>query len=111
MKNWISEGRSLDFIAPAGGVVSGVPILMAALIVIPSTTAAEGVAFAGDVEGVFEVPAATGQAWSATGTLLYWDDTNKRFTTTVGSNTKKAVAAAPKASGDAVGWAKLIQTL
>ncbi len=111
MKNFIPEGRSLDFVAPAGGVVSGVPLLIAALIVIPSTTAAEGESFAGDVEGVFEVAAATGQAWAVTGTLLYWDDTAKRFTTTATNNTKRGVAASPKANGDAVGWVKLIQTI
>lgn len=111
MKNWISEGRSLDFIAPAGGVVSGVPIIIGALLVIPSTTAAEGVAFAGDVEGVFEVAAATGQAWATTGVLLYWDDTAKRFTTTATNNSKRGVSGAPKANGDAIGWVKLLQTI
>lgn len=114
MKNFISEGRSLDFIAPAGGVVSGVPVIIGALLVIPSISAAEGVAFAGDIEGVFEVPAATHattQAWANTGVLLYWDDVAKSFTLTSTSNTKRAVAAAPKVSTEAIGWVKLIQTL
>jgi len=110
MKNFISEGRRLDFVAPVGGVVSGMPIIIGVLIVIPSTTAAEGVAFAGEVEGAFDVAAATGQAW-ATGTLVYWDDTNKRFTTSASGNTKRGVAAAPKASAAAIGTVKLIQTL
>jgi predicted RecA/RadA family phage recombinase len=40
MKNWISEGRSLDLTAPAGGVVSGKPVKIGAYVVVPSTTAA-----------------------------------------------------------------------
>lgn len=113
MKNFVQNGRNLDFVAPAGGVISGVPLLIGALIVVPAITAAEGMPFAGWVEGVYNFPAAvhaSTQAWT-TGQLLYWDDTAKVFTVTVGSNKKAGVAGAPKASTVAIGAVKLIPTL
>lgn len=113
MKNWISEGRSLDLTAPAGGVVSGKPVKIGAYIVVPSTTAAEGEKFAGAVEGIFEVDAATHastQAWAEC-QILYWDDANKRFTVTATDNTKCAVAAVAKASAIATGQVRLHQAI
>ena len=111
--NYVQPGRVLPFTAPSGGVTSGVPLLIGALIVVPQITAAEGKPFDGAVEGVYNLPAATHastQAWTQ-GQLLYWDDTGKTFTITSSGNTKRGVAAAPKASTAAVGSVKLIQTL
>ncbi len=113
MKNFVQDGLALDFTAPSGGVTVGVPILIGALLVIPSVTAAEGVKFAGWTEGVYELAAAThasSQAWTE-GQLLYWDNTAKKFTVTATDNTKKGVAAAAKVSTAAVGLVKLVQTL
>lgn len=113
MKNFIQEGRSLDLTAPSGGVVAGKPVKIGAYVVIPSTSADEGETFAADVEGVFEVAAATHastQAWTECLTL-YWDDTAKKFTVTATDNTKCAVAAAAKASTAATGMVRLHQTL
>lgn len=113
MKNYVGPGKIMDFTAPSGGVTAGTPLLIGALIVIPEVSAAENVRFAGAVEGVFDVPAATHattQAWTE-GQLLYWDDTAKTFTITATSNTKKGVAAEAKVSTAATGRVKLIQTL
>lgn len=113
MKNFIQEGRSLDLTAPVGGVVAGKPVKIGAYVVIPSTTAAEGEKFAGDVEGVFEVDAATHattQAWAECVTL-YWDDAAKKFTLTATDNTKCAVAAAAKVSTIGTGWVRLHQSI
>jgi len=113
MNNYIQPGNILDFTAPSGGVVSGVPLLIGALVVVPGISADQGEVFSGAVEGVFDLPAATHastQAWTE-GQLLYWDNTAKKFTITATDNTKKGVAAAAKASTAAVGRVKLIQTL
>lgn len=113
MKNFVSEGLALDFTAPAGGVVAGVPLIIGALLVVPSTTAAEGERFSGWTEGVYEFDAATHattQAWTEA-QLLYWDDVAKKFTITATGNTKRGVAAEAKASTAATGKVKLIQTL
>lgn len=110
MRNHIFRGIGLPLTAPSGGVVSGVAIKIGALVVVPSTTAAEGETFNGDTEGCFELAAATSQTWSELA-LLYWDNTNKVFTTTASGNTKAGVAIAAKISAAATGQVKLIQTL
>lgn len=48
------------------------------------------------------VPKATGTAWSP-GDKIYWDDTAKNFTKTVGSNTLAGIVNEAAASGDAEG--------
>lgn len=107
MKNYVQEGRSLDFVAPVGGVVAGLALLSGVLLVVPATTAAEAMPYSGAIEGVYELPAATSQAWTTIGAALYWDDTNKRLTTTASGNTKIGVVAAVKGSADTVGRVKL----
>ena len=110
MRNHIQRGIGLDLTAPAGGVVSGKPVKIGVLIAVPSTTAAEGEIFNGDVEGCFECDAATSQAWTQ-GALLYWDDSAKKFTTTSTSNTKAGVAIEAKLAAAATGKVKLITSL
>lgn len=107
MKNFVQEGRALDFVAPAGGVVSGVALLVGTVLVIPAVTAAEGQPFSGWIEGVYTLPCATGTAWTMC-TALYWDNTNKRLTVTSTSNTKVGMVAAPKVAGLASGNVKLL---
>ena len=110
MRNHIQPGHALDFTAPAGGVVSGQTVKKGALIHVPSTTAAEGVMYSGDLVGVFALAAATSQAWTQ-GDVLYWDDTGKVWTKTTTSNTKGGVAAADKLAADATGAVRLYPTI
>lgn len=113
MRTFYQPGNALDLTAPSGGVTGGVPVIIGALLVVAGTTAAEGEKFAGYLEGVYEVDAAThasNQAW-AQGQLLYWDNTAKKFTVTATDNSKRGVAAEPKASTAARGKVKLIQTI
>ncbi|MGN5374596.1 DUF2190 family protein [Sphingomonas hankookensis] len=108
MNNFIQPGKTLDFIAPAGGVVSGVAQLRGTVLHIPGASAKEGETYAGTIEGVFELPCATGTAWDTTATVLYWDAGAKRVTTTVGANTKIGFAAAPKLAAAASGNVRLL---
>jgi predicted RecA/RadA family phage recombinase len=110
MKNFVQDGKSVDFTAPAGGVVAGSFYLIGAAIVVAATTQVAGATFAGWLTGTYTVPAATGQAWIE-GAKLYWDDTAKNFTTTVGSNTKAGIAAVAKLSATAIGQIRLIPTI
>lgn len=110
MKNFVQEGHALDYVAPAGGVVSGLALLIASILVIPSTTKAEGQPFSGWIEGVYTLPCATGTAWTMN-VPLYWDDANDRLTTNANGTVKVGMAAAPKAAGDAVGNIKLLPTV
>ena len=98
-KNLIQKGDVLDLIAPTGGVVSGAPVLIGSILVVPLVTAAETEVFAGQVVGVFEVAKATGVI--AAGAKVYWNATNSNLTTTASGNTLVGVAVEAAASGDA----------
>jgi predicted RecA/RadA family phage recombinase len=106
VKNYVQKGEILDIVAPSGGVTSGVPVLIGSLLVIPQTTAAVGELFAGLVQGVIEYTKVSAQAWTQN-LKIYWDDTAKNFTSTVGSNTLVGVAAAPAANPTSTGWIRL----
>jgi predicted RecA/RadA family phage recombinase len=80
MKNYVQSAMSFDFVAPVGGVVSGTPVLLGSLLVIPVGDAAVGEKFAGMLEGIYTLAAATADT-PAQGTLAYWDDTAKEVTT------------------------------
>ncbi len=58
------------------------------------------------LEGVHTLTKATGQTWTQ-GALIYWDDTNKRCTTTSTSNTRIGFAMQAQASGDTTGLVRL----
>jgi predicted RecA/RadA family phage recombinase len=52
-----------------------------------------------------DIAKATGEAWTA-GQLVYWDNTNKRLTTTSsGNGAARGAAAQAQASADTVGRA------
>lgn len=71
-KNYVNEGNNVTLPAPAGGVVSGVPAKIGALMVIPLDTAAAGKPFTGKTNGVWRLPAATGLT---VGEHVKWDST------------------------------------
>lgn len=112
MKNYVSDGHVLTVTAPAGGVTSGTPTLIGTnLFGIPVTDAAVGEQFALKVGGVFEgVAKDTAAAW-AEGDLVYWDNTNKRFTKTSAGNTKVGVAVAAALIADTTGTVKIGPTI
>ncbi len=102
MKNYNGVGDTLDLPAPTGGCVSGAAYLFSGLVAVANVTAAEGEIAAFSRKGMFTLPKATGQTW-AVGAVLYWDNTNKVFTTTASGNTKCAAAYVAAASGDTSG--------
>jgi predicted RecA/RadA family phage recombinase len=108
MKNYGSQGDTLTLTVPAGGVSSGVPVLIGAGIFgVPVTDGAVGDSFALKMSGVFtDMPKAAGAAW-AEGDYVYWDNTAKNFTKTSASNTRVGVAVAAAQSADTVGVVKL----
>jgi predicted RecA/RadA family phage recombinase len=105
--NFVQPGRELTFIAPSGGVTNGVAVLVQNMVVIPTSTAAVGVAFEGNVEGCYTVSKATGATWT-TGQVLYFDTADGAFKTATGATARRAgFAAAAAASGDTTGVVKL----
>lgn len=102
MKNYLGVGDTVDLPAPTGGVISGVAYLIGALLAVANVTAAQGTVVAFSRKGMFTLPKATGQTWTA-GALLYWDNTAKNFTTTASTNTRAGIALADAATGDTSG--------
>lgn len=88
----------MTFTAPSGGVVSGAPVLIGALLVVPLATVAEASKFAGETTGVFTVVKPGSQAWTE-GAVLYWDNTAKKVTTVATDNYRCGVAAEAVGSG------------
>lgn len=106
MKNFIQPGKSIDFTAPAGGVVSGRPVVLGSLIGISSVTADEGKQASMETEGVFELSKVSAQAW-VVGAKIYWDDTAKKVTTTATDNTLIGVSVEVAANPSSTGLVKL----
>lgn len=104
MKNYDKPGNVLTFTAPIGGVVSGTPVLIGALVVVPQTTVAQTLPFEGVTSGQFsKVPKANGAAWSE-GQLLYWDSAAGNFATAQSVTARRAAIAVVSAlAGDTTG--------
>lgn len=100
MKNFVQPGDAIDFVAPSGGVVGGAGFLLGVLFGVVRHSAAQGVQSILDTRGVFTLPKAATQT-PAPGAALYWDDSAKNVTTTVGSNVKIGVHIGLAAAGSA----------
>lgn len=107
MTKYEKPGKTMTFTAPAGGVTVDVPVLIGALLVIPTTTVAAGLPFEGMTEGQFKnMPKAAG-AWTE-GQLLYWDSAAGNFATAQSATARRVgVAVAAAANGDATGTVRL----
>jgi predicted RecA/RadA family phage recombinase len=101
MNNFIQEGCSLTLTAPYA-VSAGGGFKVGSIIAIAHGDAANGAEVVGLRVGVFNAAKATSQSWTE-GAKLYWDDTNKVFTTTSSGNTLAGVAAAAAGSSDTTG--------
>ena len=69
-KNFVGNGAVLTMTAPVGGVVSGVPIKIGALVLVPLVSASVGQSFSGRADGVWRLPADAGLT---AGALVKWD--------------------------------------
>jgi predicted RecA/RadA family phage recombinase len=99
MKNYVSDGDVLELTAPSGGVTKDVPVLIGALVVVPTVSAAQTVAFSAKTTGVITVPKATGDAWGE-GEKVYWDVADGDFNQSSSGNTLVGVAAAAAGTND-----------
>lgn len=85
MDNYVQPGEVLTLTAPSGGVVTGVPKQIGNVLVVPTVTAAVGIAFAALIRGVVSYTKVGSQAW-AEGARVFWDSGNSRFTTVGAGN-------------------------
>ena len=107
MKYQINRGTTMTFTAPTGGVVSGTPVLIGGLLVIPEATVAQTLPFAGAAVGTFSLAKATGNAWTE-GQTLYWDSANSNFVVAQSATARRMGSAAATAlSGDTTGQVRL----
>jgi len=106
-KNYNGPISPITIVAPAT-LTSGTPVLVGGKLCIPQTDAASGADVAVELVGDFTIASATSQAWTQF-QAIYWDDTAKNCTTTVGSNTLVGTAAQPKLAAAATGRVRLNQ--
>lgn len=97
MKTSIQAGNVLTLTAPYA-VSSGDGLLVGLIFGIATSAAASGATVETQVVGVASVKAATADTF-AVGAAVYWDNTAKQMTSTVGSNTKVGVATVAKTNG------------
>lgn len=98
MKNFVQPGSTLTLTAPYA-VTSGDGLLVGLIFGIACFTAANAATVEANTQGVYDVTALSTDT-ATVGAAIYWDNTNKRCTTTSSGNTKIGVAVAAKANGD-----------
>lgn len=69
-KNYVGDGAVLTMTAPVGGVVSGVPVKIGALVLVPLVSASVGESFSGRADGVWRLPS---DVDLTAGALVKWD--------------------------------------
>ena len=107
MKNLVQDGDMITVTAPAA-VSSGDGVLVGSLFGVAVHDAASGADVVIATRGVYTMPKAASQAWTQ-GLKVYWDDTNKRTTSTATGNTLIGVATAAVGGGasDTTGTVRL----
>lgn len=102
MKNFVQPGNVITVTTPGGGVVSGAGVLIGSLFGVAAYTAAAGDDVELALEGVFDLPKLSAQAWAGR-IPIYWDAANGWCTSTASTNKLIGVnvqdAANPSATG------------
>lgn len=101
MKNFVQNGDVVSVAAPYA-VSSGGGALVGSIFGIAQADAASGATVALVRTGVFTHAKTSAQAWTV-GAKIYWDDTNKVFTTTATANTLVGTALEAAANPSATG--------
>lgn len=104
MKNYKRPGKSIAAVATAP-VASGDLVVIGALVGVASTSAAAGETFEAALEGVFEVPKTSAQAWTI-GAKVYLTSGGE-VTTVASGNTAMGHAFAAAADPSAKGLVRL----
>ena len=104
MKNYVQPGETITVTAPAD-VLSGAGVKVGVLFGVAANDALSAAPVEIATCGVFELPKATGSAWTE-GAAIYWNGTACTTATTAG-NLLVGVAAVAALSADAVGTVRL----
>lgn len=109
-RNFVQPGDTMTFTAPYA-VASGGGMLVGLVFAIALNVAAQNTPVEGRVIGVWDLPKATGESWVAYTTKIYWDNTNRRLTSSASGNTYVGIAVQNQASADVTGRVKLNGTV
>ena len=92
MRNFIQPGNSLAIAVPyASGVTAGQGVLVGALFGVAATDGALNATVEAQTQGVFDITKQPSLAITA-GARVFWDDTNRRITTTATGNFQVGIA-------------------
>lgn len=101
MRNYIQPGDSLAVPVPySGGVTSGQGVLVGALFGVAATDGAQNATIEVQTAGVFDLTKQPALAITA-GARVFWDDTNRRITTTATGNFQVGIATQAALAADA----------
>lgn len=107
MKNFVQPGDTITVTAPYALTAGDGALVGTNIFGVACGTYANGATDAElKLEGVFDITALSTDT-ATPGTYAYWDNTNKRITTTSASNTKVGVFTAAKANGDTTARVRL----
>jgi predicted RecA/RadA family phage recombinase len=92
MRNVIQPGHSLAIAVPfAGGVLGGQGVLVGALFGVAATDGTQNATIEAQTQGVFDMTKEPALAITA-GARVFWDNTNRRITTTATGNFQVGIA-------------------
>ena len=102
MKNYVQPGGAIDVTAPYAVNAGGGMLIGSGLFGIAVDTMASGATGPIWTDGVFDITKNTGAGESyVAGQRVFWDNTNKRLTSTSTGNLNVGVTVATAATGDA----------
>ena len=101
MRNFIQPGNSLAIAVPyASGVTAGQGVLVGALFGVAAVDGAQNAVIEAATQGVFDLTKEPALAITA-GARVFWDNTNRRITTTATGNFQVGLCTAAALAADA----------
>jgi len=99
-RGYKQPAETLEWIAPSGGVLAGVPVIIGTpgTLAFPLGNAAVGEPFRTPTAGSYVMTKEPGLAIT-NGDTLYWDNTNKRITKTASTNVVAGIAGKSEIAG------------
>jgi predicted RecA/RadA family phage recombinase len=100
MRNYVQSGNSLAIAVPyAGGILSGQGVLVGALFGVAASDGAQNAIIEAATQGVFDITKEPALAITA-GARVFWDNTNRRITTTATGNFQVGIASLAALAAD-----------
>jgi predicted RecA/RadA family phage recombinase len=109
MKTYLQSGDILTVTVPySGGVTAGQGVMVGSIFGVAQSDAAQNAQVEIVTRGVFDLPKDTSQSFTA-GARIFWDNTNRRLTTTATGNFQVAIATQAAATSDATARVALMR--